>query len=184
MREPVQAGFVVWFTGLPASGKTTLANIMKEQLAEQGVRAVVLDSDSLRLVLTPEPAYDEAEREWFYNVIAYLASFLVQDGINVLIAATAHRRRYRERARVGVRERNGRFAEVYVQCSLEACKRRDPKGIYALAASGEAKSVPGVGTDYEWPIEPEAAVDTTDSLPEEAARIVIAQLQAVNIITL
>ena len=179
MKQAISAGFVVWFTGLPASGKTTLANVIKELLAEQGVRVVVLDSDDLRSVLTPEPAYSEEEREWFYNVIAYLAGFLAKEGINVLIAATAHRRRYRERAR----ERVGRFAEVYVQCSLEACKERDPNGIYALAESGVAESVPGVGADYERPLQPEATVDTTNSSPQEAARMVVAQLQAAKIIT-
>lgn len=178
MAQPSLDGFVIWFTGLPASGKTTLAHLVKEQLAERRIHAIVLDSDDLRAVLTPEPAYTEQERDWFYNVIAYLAAFLSANGVNVLVAATAHRRRYRDRAR----EQIGRFAEVFVRCSLETCKERDPKGIYTLAEAGQAESVPGVGADYESPIRPAAVIDTTNTNPLEAARSVLAQLRDRGII--
>lgn len=180
MQQAQSAGFVIWFTGLPASGKTTLAKKLQEQLGKRQIRAVLLDSDDLRAVLTPNPAYTEQERDWFYNVIAYLAALLANEGVNVLIAATAHRRRYRDEAR----ERLSRFAEVYVQCSLEACQERDPKGIYALAESGEADSVPGVGAAYERPLKAEAAVDTTTTSPQEAAQLVLAQLQEAGLFTL
>ncbi len=179
MKQSKSAGFVIWITGLPSSGKTTLAKNLREQLDQRQIPTVILDSDDLRAVLTPNPAYTEEERDWFYKVIAYLAAFLAKNGINVLIAATAHRRHYRDQAR----EQTGRFAEVYVQCQLETCKERDPKGIYALAGSGEAQSVPGVGVKYEPPLKPEATVDTTNASPEEAAHLVLAQLQGSSVIT-
>lgn len=169
----LNSGFVVWFTGLPAAGKTTLAYAMQEQLRARDVRTVVLDSDDLRAVLTPEPAYTAAERDWFYAVVVYLAAWLARSGVNVLIAATANRADYRKRARRQI----ARFAEVHVQCALDVCRRRDPKGIYALAESGDADHVPGMGVAYEPPLNPEATVDTTVKLPAEAARAVLIQLE-------
>ena len=170
--DRLKPGFVVWCIGLPASGKTTMAREMQHQLAARGVRTVLLDSDELRNVLTPKPTYTEDERDWFYGVIAYLAAWLACAGINILIAATAHRRAYRQAARAQVE----RFAEVYVQCSLAECRRRDPKGIYARAQAGQAEHVPGLGSPFEPPLAPEATVDTEHLTPAEAANTVLAQL--------
>lgn len=178
MKRSKSVGFIIWITGLPASGKTTLAKNLKEQLGQRQIQAVILDSDDLRTVLTPNPAYTEEERDWFYNVIAYLAAFLANEGINVLIASTAHRRHYRNQ----VREQTEQFAEVYVQCQLETCQERDPKGIYALAKVGKADSVPGIGVKYERPLKPEATVDTTSTSPQEAAQLVLVQLQNAGVI--
>lgn len=89
-------GFAIWFTGLPASGKTALAQQLRLLLAAQGIPTVVLDSDDLRCVLTPQPCYTEDERDWVYRVIAHLATWLTQSSVNVLIAATANRRAYRD----------------------------------------------------------------------------------------
>lgn len=178
MKRSKSVGFIIWITGLPASGKTTLAKNLKEQLGQRQIQAVILDSDDLRTVLTPNPAYTEGERDWFYNVIAYLAAFLANEGINVLIASTAHRRHYRNQ----VREQTEQFAEVYVQCQLETCQERDPKGIYALAKVGKADSVPGIGVKYERPLKPEATVDTTSTSPQEAAQLVLVQLQNAGVI--
>jgi adenylylsulfate kinase len=168
----VTPGFALWLTGLPASGKTTLAYELHCQLAERGIQTVILDSDELRRVLTPNPTYRAEERDWFYNVLTYLAAWLVPSGVNVLIAATAHRRIYREAARAEI----VRFAEIYVRCSLAACRQRDPKGIYALAQAGQAPNVPGVGSLFEPPTQPEATVDTEEQTPAEAAAFVLNQL--------
>lgn len=171
-------GFVIWFTGLPASGKTTLARSVQELLAERDIHSLLVDSDDWRAILTPQPQYSEAERAWFYEVIAYLATWLANNGINVLIAATANRRLYRDRVRQQVK----RFAEVYVDCPLAVCRERDPKGIYALAQEGRAENVPGIGTAYEAPLAPEAVVDTSNTSPAEAAESVAGQLQRAGLI--
>lgn len=171
---PVPPGFAVWLTGLPASGKSALAREMQRLLAEGGVQAVILDSDALREVLTPRPEYTERERDWFYGVIVFLAAWLTGSGVNVLIAATAHRRAFRDQARAQIE----RFAEVYVRCPLEVCARRDPKGIYALAKAGRAGNVPGLGVPYEPPSAPEATVDTALLSPAEAARSALEQLSS------
>ncbi|HBY93257.1 MAG TPA: adenylyl-sulfate kinase [Chloroflexi bacterium] len=165
-------GFAVWLTGLPASGKSSLAQEMQRLLAQRGVVALILDSDVLRGVLTPHPSYTESEREWFYGVIAFLAVWVTRGGVNVLIAATAHRRAYRDRTRAQIE----RFAEVYVCCPLDICQERDPKGIYTLARTGRAATVPGVGVAYERPLASEAVVDTGRLAPAEAAVSVLEQL--------
>lgn len=167
-------GFVLWFTGLPASGKTTLAYALRQKLLADGVQAVVLDSDELRRIITPQPNYSASERDWFYGVLGRFARLIAQNGVNVLVAATANRRRYRDQAR----QQLTRFAEVYVRCDLATCQQRDPKGIYAQAEGGTAVSVPGVGSQYEPPIRPEIAVDTTALTADEAATAVYQQLAA------
>jgi adenylylsulfate kinase len=123
-------------------------------------------------MLIPHSTYSPAERDWFYGVIARLAAWLAANSINVLIAATANRRAYRQAAR----ERIARFAEVYILCSPETCRRRDPKGLYAAARAGRVSHLPGEGDTYEPPLQPEAVINTDELSPPEAAAIVLAQL--------
>jgi adenylylsulfate kinase len=171
----VEPGFAVWLTGLPAAGKSSIARELQRLLAEQGVQAIILDSDELRRVLTPQPSYTESERDWFYGVIAGLVVWLTRNGVNVLIAATAHRRVYRDQARAQI----ARFGEVEVRCPLETCRARDRKGIYVSARAGQADKVPGMGVAYEPPLQPEAVVDTTQCSPSAAALSAMSQLQQV-----
>jgi adenylylsulfate kinase len=98
----------VWITGLPASGKSTLAAALKAQLAAHGVDEAVLESDVLRRIFTVHPRYDEAERDVFYRQIAYVGELLVEHGVPVIFDATANRRLYRDRARREI----PRFIEV------------------------------------------------------------------------
>ncbi len=173
MTHPIHLpGFVLWFTGLPASGKTTLAHELRTQLAARSIHCVILDSDELRHILTPQPTYSERERIWFYSVITQLASWLSNSGVNLLIAATANRRYDRQQARQQI----ARFAEVYVECDLATCRARDPKGIYAQADLGIATAVPGVGIQYELPEQAEVIVNTSNLSADKAANEVIHQL--------
>lgn len=168
--------FSVWFTGLPASGKTTLAEGVAGHLRERGRTVQILDSDQLRAVLTPEPTYSPEEREWFYGAVAFIARLLVQNGVVVLIAATANRRRFRAYAQ----ETIDYFAEVYVKCSLATCMERDEKGIYEKALSGQATTVPGIQAPYEPPVEPAAVVDTEQTSPEEGVRQILKGLEKLS----
>jgi adenylylsulfate kinase len=167
-------GFALWLTGLPSSGKTTLAHALSRLLARRGISALVLDSDDLRKRLTPNPTYSSEERDWFYGVVAYMAELLASNGVNVLIAATAPRRRYRQAAR----QRIARFAEVYVECPPAICRARDPKGLWQRAEDGEIAGLPGADAPYEPPESPEAQVDTACTTVEEASRQILAQLEA------
>ena len=166
-------GFAIWLTGLPASGKTTLAHALSRLLAERGVAVQLLDSDELRRRLTPNPTYSAEERDWFYHVITFLAELLTTNGVNVLIAATASRRAYRQAAR----ERLARFAEVHVECPPRVCRARDPKGLWARADRGEITNLPGADAPYEAPDDPEARVDTAHHSARTAARRVLGQLE-------
>jgi len=165
--------FAVWFTGLPASGKSTLATSLKAQLADRGIDVAVLESDALRRIFTAQPRYDEQEREVFYRQMVYVGTLLTQHGVPVIFDATANRRRYRDTAR----EQIPRFIEVYVNCPLETCKARDPKGIYRKAREGGADSVPGLQATYEPPEKPELIVDGGRETPETAARRVMRALE-------
>jgi adenylylsulfate kinase len=167
-----KAAFGLWVTGLPASGKSTLVVSLKTQLAHHGIDAAVLESDVLRQVLTPRPRYDEEERESFYRQIVYIGTLLIQHGVPVIFDATANRRRYREEARQQIR----RFLEVYVECPLETCIARDPKGIYSKAVAGEATSVPGLQSVYEPPERPDIVVHSDRETTEAAAGRVIRKL--------
>jgi adenylylsulfate kinase len=174
VESKVQPAFAVWVTGLPASGKSTVARFVKAQLAERGMRVAVLESDALRPILTPHPTYSEPERDDFYQRIADLGALLVQQGIPVIFDATANRRAHRDRARQLI----PRFLEMYVRCPLEVCMARDPKGIYRRAAQQATGTVPGLQSSYEPPEAPDLITDCDQEPPEEAARRLVALLAA------
>lgn len=159
-------GFAIWLTGLPASGKSTLAMQLVDTLRQRQIVVHVLDSDELRQVLTPQATYSPEERAWFYKTVIYIGTLLTRYGVNVIIAATAHRREYRENARSAF----NRFVEVYVRCPLEVCIKRDRKGIYKKAQAGNASSVPGMQVLYEAPESPEMVVDTQEQSAWECER--------------
>ncbi len=166
-------GFVLWFTGLPSSGKTTVATGTAEILRRRNLPVQVLDSDELRDVLTPQPSYDEPEREWFYGVLVFLGVLLIEHGVSVLIAATAHRRSYRDRARDQIE----RFAEILVRCSPQTCRHRDRKGLYARAERGQIHGLPGIHRPYEPPRQPELVIDTEQHDLESCTSQVVSFLE-------
>jgi len=133
---------------------------------------VVLESDKMRTILTPEPTYSAREREQFYRAIALIGELITRGGINVIFDATANQRSYRDLARSLIR----RFVEAYVDCPLEICMKRDPKGIYGRAMSGKATTVPGVQASYEPPLHPEITLNGQDS-PEVGAKAIVNKLK-------
>jgi adenylylsulfate kinase len=164
--------FGLWITGLPASGKSSITRALVDELASRGVRVVVLESDVLRQVLTPQPTYSDAERQTFYRAMVYIGSLLVSHGVPVIFDATANRRAYRAAAREAI----DHFMEIYVDTPLAVCMARDPKGIYARAVSGEASTVPGAQASYEPPDRPELVVSSVDS--RDAARAIVRALES------
>lgn len=168
----MQPGFGIWITGLPASGKSTLATALAQALSARQIRAAVLESDALRRILTPHPRYDEEEREVFYGAMAYIGRLLTEHGVPVIFDGTANRRAYRDRARREI----PRFLEVYVDTPLPVCIARDPKGIYRKAQEGTAATVPGVRATYEPPLSPEIVIKGDREAPEIGAKRVVAKL--------
>ena len=159
MTEHASSGAVAWFTGLPASGKTTLARRVQAELARAGRAVVLLDSDELREVLETR-SYAPDERDRFYRALAAMAVLLARQGVVALVAATAPHRVDRDRARAALAEAGGGpFVEVWVKTSLAECEARDPKGLYAKARRGQTSELPGVGVAYEEPRAPEVVVE-------------------------
>jgi adenylylsulfate kinase len=169
-----QPGFAIWLTGLPSSGKSTVARALQQLLAGQGIASRVLDSDDLRRRLTPDPTYTPHERDAFYQAVIVLARRLTAQGTHVLIAATAARRAYRRTARQCI----PRFAEVFVDCPPHVCRQRDPKGLWRRADAGEITTLPGAGVPYEPPVSPEVRIATAEATPEESARHILQRLTA------
>lgn len=150
-------GIVAWFTGLPSSGKSTLAKAVAGELRLRGISAVMLDSDDLRAAITPPLGYDDASRASLYGTLARLAAMIARQGHVVLVPATAHRRAYRDAARALAPA----FLEIFVDTPVEECARRDTKELYA---AGTAQA-PGVGVAYEPPVTPDFHVRANDDLP-------------------
>ena len=167
--------FVLWLTGIPASGKSTIAKMLKFKLEQENVKVAVLESDEIRKVLTPNPKYTEEERDWFYSTLIWISSLLYRNGINVIIDATAHKRTYREKARSLFGKD---FIEVYLRCPLKVAMKRDPKGLYKRALRGEIKTLPGLQVPYEEPCNPELIVDTSKEAPNEIVKKIILFLRS------
>jgi adenylylsulfate kinase len=148
-------GAVVWITGLPSSGKSTLAARIVERLRAEGIAAAILDGDQIRTVLDPRPGYDPKSRSRFYGTLARLAALLARQGLVAVVAATAHRRAFRERARALA----PRFIEVFVDVPLDVCAARDTKGLFAAAGRGAVTELPGVGSGFEPPLAPDVVAD-------------------------
>ncbi|HKY31484.1 MAG TPA: adenylyl-sulfate kinase [Candidatus Polarisedimenticolia bacterium] len=163
-------GLIVWITGPPASGKTTLARLLVGRLRAEGAACLWLDSDDLRGVLTPAPAYSDAERDWFYGVVAHVARLGALGGAAVVISATGSRAAYRERLRGQV----ARFVEVALRCDPETLRSRDPKGLYAAADAGRITGLPGHGAPYEESGAAEILLDASHAPPEELLEKVLA----------
>ncbi len=158
---------VIWITGLPGSGKSTIA----EAFLKRHPECQVLRMDELRKVVTPEPTYSEEEREIVYRAIVYLAKRLSEAGHPVVIDATGNLRRWRALAREAI----GNFIEVYVRCPVQICREREerrrrrhsaPDRIYEKGEKGWP--VPGVTVPYEEPFHPEVVIDSDRMTVDES----------------
>jgi adenylylsulfate kinase len=167
-----QGGFAVWITGMPSSGKSTITGELAKKMRDIALPVVVLESDEMRTILTPEASYSQEERDRFYRTLASIGALITRNGINVIYDATANKRAYRDHARTLIPG----FVEAYVQCPLEICMQRDPKGIYRRAAAGAAATVPGVQSPYEPPVNPEITLDC-QAPPAHGADAIIEKLR-------
>jgi adenylylsulfate kinase len=172
--------YVIWITGLPGSGKSTIASALKKRVPD----AVILRMDELRRIVTPEPSYSDMEREYVYRSLVYAAKTLYEAGHIVIMDATGNKRSWRRLARELIPD----FSEIYLRCPLQLCIEREkkriethgaPKDIYKKGMAGAP--VPGVQAPYEEPEEPELIIDTEKESPEEAAEKILRLLRSRNI---
>jgi adenylylsulfate kinase len=169
----MKQGFAIWITGMPASGKSAITKELVKRLDAHHYQAQVIESDELRKILTPKPSYSEEERDWFYETMIYLGKMLTDNGVNVIFDATGNKRKYRDSARAQIK----RFTEVYMKCPPEVCMKRDPKGIYKKAMTGKAPTVPGLGSLYEEPLNPEVMTESDKETPVQAATKIFSWLK-------
>jgi len=168
--------WVIWITGLPGSGKSSLAIEVKKLAPE----AVILNSDELRKIVTPDPRFSGSEREYVYKALVYTAKTVSELGHNVIMDATANRKIWREIARKLIPN----FFEVYLRCPLDLCMEREktrldtheaPKNIYDKGKKGSP--VPGLNVPYEAPDNPELVIDTDKISPSLAAEKIVEMIQ-------
>ena len=174
-RQQTTRGCVIWLTGLPASGKTTIATALAERLCYQGFPVEVLDGDDVRRGLSAGLGFSKGDRQEHNRRVIYVSKLLARNGVIVIVPLISP---YRE-TRTFAREELGRFLEVYVKCPVEECIRRDPKGLYAKALSGQISDFTGISDPYEKPKHPEVTVET-DVLSVEACADRILQVASVR----
>jgi adenylylsulfate kinase len=174
-------GFTLWFTGLSGSGKTTIAHLVGPALDERGHVVEYLDGDTVRTHLSKGLGFSKEDRDTNIERIGWVASRFTRHGAAVLVSAISPYEETRQKARDLVEE-HGPFVEVFVATSVEECARRDVKGLYEKAFSGEIKEFTGVSDPYEEPANPELRIDTEAHEPEESAQIVVEKLAELGLV--
>jgi adenylylsulfate kinase len=170
---------VIWLTGLPGSGKTTIAKALQPRLKESGFKVELLDGDIVRKELSPELGFTKQDREIHARRVVYLSKLLSRNGIISIVSLISPYRDFRRYARSET-NMNNNFYEVYVKCSLGTCIGRDPKGLYKKALSGEIKDLTGLQDPYEEPENPEIIVDTERQTPEECVSVILDRVVQTN----
>jgi len=166
---------VVWLTGISAAGKSTVANLVEQELHARGHHTYLLDGDRIRCGLNSDLGFTEADRVENVRRVAEVAHLLVEAGLIVLVAFISPFRNQRESARALFDP--GEFIEVFVDAPLEVAERRDPKGLYEKARRGEIPNFTGIDSPYEPPQRPDLRIDTTETSPGEAAAELLRHLE-------
>lgn len=176
--------FCLWITGMPGSGKTTIAEKTEKMLQKNGNDVLTLNLDQLRKTLTPQPRYTDEEREVVYRALVLMAKLLTEHGRkHIIIDATGNRRHFRILARDLIPE----FAEIHVKCPLEICKAREStrnaemveKNLYQKARKGQLEGdLPGFTVPYEAPEDPEVELPSDKLSPDECAEKIVAYVQS------
>ncbi|MBA7481326.1 putative adenylyl-sulfate kinase [subsurface metagenome] len=168
-----QKGFTLWFTGLPCSGKSSIADTVAKELQQMGLKAERLDADIIRKHLWKELGFSKEDRDENIRRAAFLAKLLTRNGIAVLTSFISPYRELRDYARREI----GNFVEIYVKCPVEVCIQRDTRGMYKKALAGEIPNFTGVSDPYEEPLNPEVVIESDKELLEESVTKVITKIK-------
>jgi adenylyl-sulfate kinase len=171
-------GFTLWFTGLPSSGKSTLARQVEEVLLERGMNVEVLDGDEVRENLSKGLGFSKEDRDTNIRRIGFVAKLLSRNGAVAITAAISPYAELRDEMRRAI----GRFVEVYVKCPIEVLTERDVKGLYKKALAGEIKHFTGVDDPYEAPEKPEILIESDKESVEESVAKIIKTLEVLELI--
>jgi adenylylsulfate kinase len=168
-------GFTLWLTGLPRAGKSTVAGLVAGRLRARGVEHMeVLDGDIVREGLCRDLGFGREDRTENIRRITFVSKLLTRNGVVVIVAAISPYREDRELAREEIQS----FVEVWCNASVDACAKRDYKGLYEKARRGEIKDMTGVNDPYEAPEDADLVLDTENETPEQSADRVMAVLEA------
>jgi adenylylsulfate kinase len=164
---------VIWITGLPASGKSTIANLLKNYCQKYNLPVDILDGDEIRKTLSKDLGFSPEDRKEHNRRVIIVAKLLSKNNIITLVPLISPYRETREMARKEIPN----FIEVYVKASLEECIRRDPKGLYRKAKDGQIQNLTGLQSPYEEPLNPELVIDTEKHSKEECLDIILSKLR-------
>lgn len=163
--------FLLWFTGLSGSGKSTIANVVEYELHKQGIKTYTLDGDNIRKGLNNDLTFSPEDRTENIRRIAETANLMIDAGLVVLAAFVSPYKKDRNNIESIVKDVN--FVEIYINTSLEECERRDVKGLYKKARAGEIKNMTGISAPYEAPVNPDIEINTEqESISKSVKRII------------
>ena len=178
-RQKLQKPVCLWFTGLSASGKSTIANLLEKRLFASGRHTYTLDGDNVRHGLNRDLGFSEADRVENIRRITEVARLMVDAGLVVIVSFISPYRAERETARS--RFAQAEFIEIFIDTPLEECERRDPKGLYAKARRGELINFTGIDSEYERPTSPEIHLETLSRTPEQCVDRILAALEQISL---
>ena len=158
--------FLIWFTGLSGSGKSTIANVVEQELHKKGVKTYTLDGDNIRKGINKDLTFVPEDRTENIRRISEISALMVDAGIVVLAAFVSPYKKDRINIKNVVKDVN--FVEIYINTSVEECERRDVKGLYKKARAGEIKNMTGISSPYEEPVNPSIEIKTEELTVEEA----------------
>jgi adenylylsulfate kinase len=163
--------FLMWFTGLSGSGKSTIANVVEQELHKQGIKTYTLDGDNIRKGINGDLSFAPEDRTENIRRIAEISNLMVDAGLVVLAAFVSPYKKDRENIRSIVKDVN--FVEVFINTSVEECERRDVKGLYKKARAGEIKNMTGISAPYEAPENPDIEIKTEEETIEHAVQRIV-----------
>jgi len=163
--------FLIWFTGLSGSGKSTIANVVEQELFKLGIKTYTLDGDNIRKGINNDLTFSPEDRTENIRRIAETSNLMIDAGLVVLAAFVSPYKKDRDNIKSIVKDVN--FVEVYINTSLEECERRDVKGLYKKARAGEIKNMTGISAPYEAPEHPDIEIETEFISVEKAVKKII-----------
>lgn len=169
----LQKGVTIWFTGLPSSGKSTIARVLERRFRQAGLKVELLDGDVVRTNLSKGLGFSKDDRDANIKRIGFVCHLLSRNDVIAIAAAISPYREVRDYNRRMI----GNFVEVYVKCPIDECEKRDVKGLFKKARAGEIKGFTGVDDPYEEPLHPEVVCYTEKETPEQSAEKVIRKLE-------